>query len=189
MITKNFTCSVHKQSTWRASRITSQLIFSTFHLMLAEIPHQNHHSAVHPHYTQVIRAVFSCAQYRCPYPQTFPRTIPLLQRKCLSYLLSCLSALCKMPHSQAPKVNHVCQTNPFPSRVPPRYIQPKCRRKNSVISSFSSMTNNNPLMLLPPARLWAKGYPVFSKHFSYCTPIRHLNDDNNPHPDSIVTAH
>lgn len=69
------------------------------------------------------------------------------------------------------------------------FSQPKCRWKNSVISSFSSIPKNPPLILLPLAQLWASGYPVFSKHLSYCTPIWRLNNDNNPHPDPIVTAH
>jgi hypothetical protein len=74
--------------------------------MLAEILNLKPPLPVCLHYTPVTRVVFSYFRYHI---------LKLLknhtlQRKFLSYPLSCLDAFGKKPNSQAPKVNHVCQT-------------------------------------------------------------------------------
>jgi hypothetical protein len=74
----------------------------------------------------------------------------------------------------------------FPSRASLRCILPAKLR----YSTFSSIPNiPSPLSYFALGTTLGKSYQTFSKHLSYRTPIWRLNDDNNPHPDPVITAH
>lgn len=153
--------------------------------MLAEILHQNHHSAVHPSLHPSDKSGLLLCSISPPISPNFPKNHTL--------------ASTKMPLITIVLPRRLMQNAPFSSFEGQPCLLDKTFSEQSTTQVYSLSQNAvgktpssapfPPSLIIPPSYFWANSYPVFSKHLSCCTPIWRLNDDNNPHPDPIVTAH